>query len=293
MTTIPAELCVKCKTSRLLCGRQSCPLTTRWIKNIDTKPLIKKLDEAFAPPSFFVGRVGYPEINAGPLLTADRVPSMIIDNTSAWAAKSQDEIVQMRLSLFRTKARIHVKKPLESRIIQQSQEMLLGIKPVDVEVELEKAIIPRVLIDERVAPHGPTAPIKKFSVTENQSPLKPIEKVYYDGDLKAAEAVAILGKERINVDTVIRVFSAGMIGLDKNRKLVPTRWAITATDDILSKTNIKRLKTFQELGEYRIFKSYFFGNRFAIILIPEVWAYEMIEVWYKGAYYNPSNKDIG
>ena len=160
MTTIPAELCVKCKTSRLLCGRQSCPLTTRWIKNIDTKPLIKKLDEAFAPPSFFVGRVGYPEINAGPLLTADRVPSMIIDNTSAWAAKSQDEIVQMRLSLFRTKARIHVKKPLESRIIQQSQEMLLGIKPVDVEVELEKAIIPRVLIDERVAPHGPTAPQK-------------------------------------------------------------------------------------------------------------------------------------
>lgn len=293
MSLPPAELCVKCKTARLLCGKSSCPLTTRWLKSIDTKPIVRKLDEAFSPPSFFVGRVGYPEINAGPLLTPERTPSSIIDNTSQWVAKTQEEIVQMRLSLFRTKAQIDVRKPLESRIIQQSHEMLLGIKPLDVEVELEKAIIPKVLIDEGVAPHGPTAPIKRLSVNENQSALRPIEKVYYDDDLKAVEAVRIIGREKINIDTVVRIFSAGMVGRKKDRRLVPTRWAITATDDILSKENIKILKKFQELGEYRIFKSYLFGNRFAIVLIPDTWAYEMIEVWYKGAYYNPSDTNVG
>ena len=294
MSTTNFDLCVMCKTSRMLCGRRSCPLLQKWSKeySIET-PRITNLDESFSPPSFFVGWSGYPAINAGPMLTVDRIASDIIDNPDNWVTKTQEDIVRMRVSLLRTRSRIDVRNPLESDIIQKSHELLLGKKSVDVEVELEKNIIPRISLDERMAPHGPIAPIKKLTITENQQPINAVETAYYDSDLLATDAVNYLGKEQVDVGSIIRIFSAGMLGRSKARKLVPTRWSITAVDDILSKQNVERVKVLQELNEFRIFTNNFFGNRFVIILLPDVWSFEMIETWFRGAFMNPSSKDIG
>ena len=293
-SSINFELCVVCKTSRMLCGRRSCPLLQQWSQKYSIeKPKIENLDESFSPPAFFVGWTGYPRINAGPMLTVERQGSEYIDNANNWVTKTQEDIVKMRISLLRTRSKIDVKRPLDSDIIQKSHEMLLGKKAVDVEVKLEKKIIPRISLDERMAPYGPIAPIKKIDIIENQTPVNSIEKAYYDTDLIAADAVNTLGKDKIDVHTITRVFSAGMLGRKDSRKLVPTRWSITAVDDIISKQNVELTKTFQELGEIRIFSNVFFGNRFVIMLIPDVWSYEMIEVWFKGAFMNPSNTDIG
>lgn len=287
------ELCVICKTSRGLCGRKSCPLLQNWSKQYSIEqPKIQNLDETFSPPSFFVGWTGYPRINAGPMLTVNRVASDVIDNSRNWLKKSQEDIVKMRISLMRTHAKINVKRPLDSDIVQKSQELLLGKKAIDVEVQLERKIIPRISLDERMAPHGPIVPIKTMDITENQSPINAIEKSYYDTDLLATDAVTYMGKEKLDENTITRVFSAGMIGRKDNRKLVPTRWSITAVDDILSKQNVEKVKLLSELGEFRVFTYSFFGNRFVIILIPDVWSYEMIETWFRGAFMNPSDKDI-
>ncbi|UJG44038.1 MAG: hypothetical protein K9W46_02375 [Candidatus Heimdallarchaeum endolithica] len=291
---IDFKLCVVCKTSRNLCGFSPCPLLKKWMDEMSVQvKKIDRIDDVYAPPAFFVGRYNYPEINAGPVLTPLKEPSSIVDDSDLWDNKTQEEIIMMRLSMIRTKAQIDAKKPLESRIMQKSHEMLLGIKPINVEIELERSIIPRVTIDPRLAPHGPVAPIRKLDVTENQTPLKPIEKAYYDTDLKASEAITILGKENISVSNLIRVLSAGMLGLRKKRKLVPTRWSITAVDDTLSKSYIEEIKKFQTINEFQVFTSYFYGNKFYIVLIPDFWSFEAIEVWYKGAYLNPSTKDVG
>ncbi|MCE7741290.1 MAG: hypothetical protein GOP50_02425 [Candidatus Heimdallarchaeota archaeon] len=288
------ELCVVCKTSRMLCGRRSCPLLNQWSQKYSIEqPKIENLDDSFTPPAFFVGWTGYPKINAGPMLTVNRLGSEYIDNANNWENKTQEDIVKMRISLLRTRSKIDVKRPLDSDIIQKSQEMLLGKKAIDVEVTLEKKIIPRIALDERMAPYGPIVPIKKLDLTENQSPITAIEKAYYDTDLIAADAVNTLGKEKLDVHTITRVFSAGMLGRKDNRKLVPTRWSIAAVDDIISKQNAEITKKFQELGEIRIFSNVFFGNRFVIMLVPDVWSYEMIEVWFQGAFMNPSNVNIG
>ena len=288
------ELCVVCKTSRMLCGRRTCPLLQQWSQKYSIEqPKIENLDESFTPPAFFVGWTGYPQINAGPMLTVDRQGSEYIDNADNWLNKTQEDIVKMRISLLRTRSKIDVKRPLDSDIIQKSHEMLLGKKSIDVEVKLEKKIIPRISLDERMAPYGPIAPIKSIDLTENQTPINAIEKAYYDTDLIASDAVSTLGKEDIDVHTITRIFSAGMLGRKDNRKLVPTRWSITAVDDIISKQNVELTKKFQELGEIRIFTNNFFGNRFVIMLLPDVWSYEMVEVWFRGAFMNPSNVNIG
>ncbi|MCG3220350.1 MAG: hypothetical protein H7641_03125, partial [Candidatus Heimdallarchaeota archaeon] len=252
-SSINFELCVVCKTSRMLCGRKSCPLLKKWSKEYSIeKPTIKNLDESFSPPSFFVSWGNYPYATAGPMLTVDRVGSESIDNSDNWLSRTQEEIVKMRVSLFRTRTRLNLKRPLDSDIIQKSQELLLGKNSVDVEVNLTKNIVPSIKLDERSAPAGPIAHIDKLRITENQSPVPAIERSYYDSDLLAVDAVQYLDKEKIDVSTIIRIFSAGMLGREQNRKLVPTRWSITAVDDIVSKQNIEKIKKFQELGEFRI-----------------------------------------
>ena len=53
------------------------------------------------------------------------------------------------------------------------------------------------------------------------------------------------------------------------------------------------IKKFQELGEFRIFSYNYFGNYYFILLVPDVWSFEVIETWFSGAFMNPSQIDIG
>ncbi|MHA1658358.1 MAG: Nre family DNA repair protein, partial [Promethearchaeota archaeon] len=85
-----------------------------------------------------------------------------------------------------------------------------------------------------------------------------------------------------------RVFSAGLLGEKKNRKLVPTRWTITAVDDMISKRLIKEIKRFPEINDYKIFEATYLDNHFKILLFPGKFIYEMNEVWAPNSIWNIS-----
>ena len=74
-----------------------------------------------------------------------------------------------------------------------------------------------------------------------------------------------------------KIFSAGVLGV--NKKIVPTRWSITAVDDIISRFNRKKVLRNPEINNVMVFTSYFLYNRFVIILLPGPWAFENFEAW--------------
>ena len=67
------------------------------------------------------------------------------------------------------------------------------------------------------------------------------------------------------------------MGIGKNRKLVPTRWSITATDDTLGKHLINKIKKFNEI-DYSAFFGGYLGNYYLMLCFPEVWSYELFEM---------------
>jgi hypothetical protein len=71
---------------------------------------------------------------------------------------------------------------------------------------------------------------------------------------------------------------------------VPTRWSITAVDDIVSKNLVEKVKTFPEISEYRVYESRYLDNIFEILMIPDIWRYESMEAWYPGTVWNPNGK---
>jgi hypothetical protein len=256
-------------------------------------PLIQREDVAGAsPPSVFVGRIGYPYVYAGPLVPPVMEDTSLYDLPEYWFGKSIDEIVGFRSMLVRGKHRVHVQKFWEAgKIIEKTRELALAVNPVDVELLLKKKPRGFIVLDDEVQPFGPSAPIRDLRVGNTRWDHQ-IEKAYYDTDLRAAEAVLELYHRGVLVTKIQRAFSVGAFGLERNRRLVPTRWSITAVDSIISKELMEKVKTFSEISEYRVYESRYLDNIFEVLMIPGRWSYEAIEAWYPGTVWNPSGRSI-
>ncbi|MCS7095694.1 MAG: Nre family DNA repair protein [Nitrososphaerota archaeon] len=291
--TLRPGLCVACKGARFLCGKTRCPIIVRANFYLKSIPLMQSDDiEGTSPPSIFVGRIGYPYVYAGPLVPPVKADTSFYDLPEHWFGKSIDEIVGFRSLLIRGKHRVHVERFEEAgKIIEATRELAFAVKPVDVELILKKKPRGYIILDDEVQPFGPSAPIKELKIG-NVAWDNQIEKVHYDTDLKAAEAVLELYNRGVLVTKIQRAFSVGAFGLGKNRRLVPTRWSITAVDSIISKYLMDKIRFLPEMDEYRVYESQYLDNLFEIVMLPGKWSYESIEAWYPGTVWNPYGKSV-
>jgi len=286
-------LCVACKGAKYLCGKTRCPLIVRLKYYFQTVPLIEGTDvDGASPPGVFVGRIGYPYVYAGPLVPPVHEDTSLYDSPESWFGKSIDEIVSFRSMLIRGKHRVHVRKFEDAgKIMERTRELALSARSIDVELALKKIPSRRFVLDAEVQPFGPSALIKDLNVGSGRWDHQ-IEKAYDDTDLKAADAVLDLYEKGVLVSKIQRAFSVGAFGLQDNRRLVPTRWSITAVDSIVSKDMIEQIKTFPEINECRVYESRYLDNRFEVLMIPGAWSYEALEAWYPGTVWNPSDRHI-
>jgi len=229
-----------------------------------------------SPPSVFVGSYNYPKVSVGPMVPPIHGDTSLLDNPEKWKGKSLEEIVNFRLNLVRGIQKIPIDQT-DGRYIENLQEITMSSKPTDSDLIFEKALSSSVSLDDESAPFGPIGQIKtaKFSGT---SSVKSIEKTFYDKDLKAHDAVLNLYNSGIEISKIQKCFSIGMLG--KKRKLVPTRWSITATDDIISKSFTDEILDYNLIDSCKVFSYEHLGNVFSVVLFPHRWIYEMIEAWY-------------
>jgi len=244
-----------------------------------------------SPPSVFVGRIGYPYVYAGPLVPPVHEDTSLYDLPEFWFGKTIDDIVGFRSMLIRGKHRVHVRKFEEAgKIIEKTRELALAVNPVDVELMLKKKPRGFLLLDDEVQPFGPSAPIRDLIVSNARWDHQ-IEQAYSDTDLKATNAVLEIYSKGVLVTKIQRAFSVGAFGLKKNRRLVPTRWSITAVDSIISKELMEKVKIFPEINEYRIYESRYLDNIFEVLMLPSAWSYEIIEAWHPGTVWNPHGRE--
>jgi hypothetical protein len=229
-----------------------------------------------SPPSVFVGTYNYPKVNVGPMVPPIHGDTGILDAPERWAGKSLEEIVNYRLNLVRGIKQVPVNDPT-GRYIESLQELAMSEQSTDSDVQFTKPTSAVGLLDGYNAPFGPIGEIKsaKFS---NSPAERRIEKVYYDRDLLAGDAVLKLYNSGIDISQIQKCFSIGMMG--KKRKLVPTRWSITATDDIISNDLVQQALEFFVIDSYEVYHYEHLGNLFSVVLFPHRWLYEMIEAWY-------------
>ncbi len=239
----------------------------------------EKLDGS-SPPSVFIGRWNYPKVFVGPLVPPTHGNTAIMDLPEEWiGSKEAVDIINFRLQLVRGKSAVHVKKDIESsKMISNIREIALAKKSVDVDIEFSK--LPRGrFFNEDIQPFGPSAPMKEISV--NAEKFEPhMEKAFYDTDLLSRNAVISLYDKGLAVSSLQKALSVGAFGLQRNRRLVPTRWSITAVDDMLGKNLLKDVKEYPMIDEYRVYETTHLNNKFIIILTPTLWQYETLEAFF-------------
>ena len=229
-----------------------------------------------SPPSVFVGSYNYPKVFVGPMVPPIHGDTSLLDSPEKWKGKSLEEIVNFRLNLVRGVQKIPIDKT-DGRYIENLQEVTMSSKPTDSDLIFEKTPSSNISLDGESAPFGPIGKIKSAKFSGAHS-VKSVEKVFYDKDLKAQDAVLNLYNSGIEISKIQKCFSIGMLG--QKRKLVPTKWSITATDDIISKSLVSEILDYDLIDSCNVFSYEHLGNVFSIILFPHRWIYEMIEAWY-------------
>lgn len=238
--------------------------------------LDEKLDGS-SPPSVFIGKFGYPKVAIGPMITSYD-ESAVLDMPEQWIPqhKSQDDIIGFRMDLVRGKQVVDI-HDTEDRLVGKLQEISLASQSVQSEAEFKSR--PRgFTFDQEHQPFGPSAALDKFDI-DNVKWNKNLEYTYYDTDLKAKEALEGLYQDGVLVSQMQKAFSTGTMGIGKNRKLVPTRWSITAVDSMLSDHLYEKVKYYDVLHNYQVREFSSLNNYYAVILLPTPWQYEWIEAF--------------
>ena len=263
-------------------------LEDNWIQFIKANSAKLSLGtiDGSSPPSIFVGRYGYPKVRIGPMIPPLHGDTTILDRTELWTGKSIEEIANYRLSLVLGTMNVNVHDISSSRYLENMQELAMSERPAEAEATFEKRPVAdahmqkELRLDHEATPFGPAAPLRGFNVSSLSADQR-IETAYYDTDLRAAEAMMELYRRSVEISIIQRVLSMGMLGVKKKRKLVPTRWSVSATDDIISSMLVKEIGMNPTIDLFEVTRYSHLANYYSIILIPnDRWIFEMIESWF-------------
>ena len=280
-----AKPCLLCKGSRALCGQSPCPLLPRF--RIAPEIQQKVSTEFFGPNyNVFVGRVGYPNIGVGPLAAIE--PRENIDSPGNWFGMEYSRIVEMRSLMIRSRQNENVFS--RSRFVQENQELAMASRPTDIEMSFKSRPIYRVSFSDVNQPMGPTATLQRLRIAENVKVSPGVERVVRD-ELKAQEAGNLLYRKGLDVYKITSILSSGALGVGERRKLVPTRWSITATDDMVAKELMGKIRTYPSINGFRVFEARFLDNHFVILLMPGNWEFENFEAWAPGSTWSRGMKE--
>ncbi len=277
------SLCSICRGYRKLCGKAICPILVKAEALIRLERSLSK-EKIFgsSPPAVFVGSWNYPKVLAGPLVPPIYgEDTSIMDLPELWINKSFSEILNYRMSLVRGKSFTDVRsagKP--NKLLSIFQEIVMASKPTDTEMWFNKKPKLSVVFSPREPPSGPSASIKRVFLAENPSISKSVDYVVSDTDLKAGNGILRLYDSKINQRQITRMFSIGLLGIKKQRRLVPTEWSITAIDDILGRAIHKEILNYPWINDFMIFGHKTLGNNIQILLFPSSWMFEAQEVWH-------------
>jgi hypothetical protein len=282
--------CIRCKGVDLACGRSFCPIYAKSRALFKVQDKITKQDFFGSAPAPFIGRYGYPDVNVGILSPSELdKDAWLLDAPRYWADNNFQiqQVVDIRSSLINSRFRSNIKD--QNKLLQISQEVGMASRPVDIEINLKEAPKFSLNTDAYLAPSGPNAKLKQARITENPKIDMKVDKVSSDTDMLANDAIIYLYENNFDENFLSKLLSVGVVGLKEKRKLVPTRWSITATDTIIAKNILDDVRYLDEIDQpFSHFGSYL-GNYFLILFFPHKWSYELFESYMPKASFNVSN----
>ena len=294
--------CIECRGTRGMCGISPCPLLAD-IRGRLPAAATSSVSELVgpSPPSLFVGRYGYPKVRTGPSAAwladedADAAPLVSGDPADLFG-RPLEEVAARHANLITGGSAMSVKSPRSpDAMLETTQQIAMAESSVDVELDFAKPIMVGMnpTFDSMSTPLGPSGEVLRAEVVGHVSIPRKVDAVANEDDLLAVDAMDELTEASIGEAQISRLLSSGLLGREGSRKLVPTRWSITATDDMLSKRLWERVREHPSLDKVLVYEATYLDNIFHIILTPGLWAFHMLEAWTRGSVWTGTGKVLG
>ena len=266
----PDNYCVRCKGTKNLCGLGYCPILKK-IRAQHKQSKELKQDVFGTTNEAFVSSGNYPNVSWGPVLALDGYKGM-----RKIYEEGYEKVVEYRSAMVKGK-RFGGIRP-HKRSVEETQEAALSIRPVDVEINFSRIPKYDMRFSSVVQPTGASAPMRRVKVCENPKIPKQIDALIEEGR-KAKDTVVDLYGRGLDNYYITNVLSIGKLGVLENRIMVPTRWSITATDDMLGKHLAETIREHKQLNKVWVFTHESFSNHYEIIVAPGRWEFENFEAW--------------
>ncbi len=241
---------------------------------------IKKHFTGNSPPEIFVGRYNYPNVNAGILSPDFHEDTEDLSMPERWHEKNFGigDILTRRSKLIYGRFKTGIKKTvIKNRFKDLMQEIAMAYKPVSTEVFLKNNPKQHLEVNKYSPVITNLAPLDNARLQENAKVRKKVDYLVSDDHVKSAVAMNELHSSGIPTSSIQKILSAGLLGLRTGRRLVPTRWSITAVDDTIGKSLIRRIRYYNEIDEVMLFHSDYVGNHYEILILPGSFSFEIIE----------------
>lgn len=225
-----------------------------------------------ASPGIFVGKHDYPNVNVGFLTTAAYDHH---DDVGFWKENhfTIPQIIAKRIDLLNATTKSNVRTAV---LEEYTHAVALSDTPVDADITLTKIPAIELHTPADVIPHGPLSSLQHIALTSEPDIDVHVQKAVSDTDMKASDALNYLTRYK-DEHFLTQALSSGNLGLGKNRKLVPTRWSITAVDDQLGKSHLERIRSY-DVGPTQVFSGAYLGNYCVVIQLEGLWSYELFEM---------------
>jgi len=242
-------------------------------------------------PEIFVGRTNYPDVSTGLLspVAGDAAPSDYATSAD-WYRQGYDidDVLQRRTGLLNstrsTSVNVH---DVWDGFVGTQREVAIADHPVDVEVGLDGNPDLDLSLDDISTPTGPRATAERADLAENPHVPRAVEKTLADDDWRAEGAMTYLYRRGFDVYDVNTILSAGALGQQRERRLVPTRWSITAVDDTVSQYLRGTIRNAPSVDEVQVWYNEYMANKYWVVLAPGKWEFELVEMKAPGSIWNP------
>ena len=281
-----------------MCGIAPCPLLAE-VRSMLPAAQASSVVEMVgpSPPSLFVGRHGYPDVRAG--LTASLTPDDPADSFGDPAelfGRPLEEVAARHANLVTGGRKMRVSSAVcPDLVLEATQLIAKASSSVDVELDFARpvAIGGNPTFDSMSTPLGPSGEVLRAEVVGHANVSRKIDSITGETDVLASDAMGELVESGTGEAQISRMLSSGLLGRAKSRKLVPTRWGITATDDTLGKRLWEGVRDLPSLDKVLVFEASYLDNRFHVVLTPGTWAFHMMEAWTGGSLWSDGGSVLG
>ncbi len=229
------------------------------------------------PANSIIGEKNYPNLKIHSISNENL--ESVYKNNSNLVKLNYDKIIKIKArNIFGSSNNINV-KDLNFRIKEELADIYKAKNMINFVSKFDKEIKFNCFANSKdFGILGSKNELLSIETIGNVSVSKNIEK-YTNDDIKSKKAIIDLYEKSYNEHQIINLLSLGEFGHSLNKKLMPTKWAISAFDKTIEKHLYLKLIKNKLLEKFEIFSYFDKGNFFLIILIPDYFQAQIIETW--------------